>query len=35
MWLDYPYTTGDLALESLGISTAIEQLDTGINFDLT
>jgi len=35
MWLYYPYTTGDrVDLESLGISIAIEQLYTGINFDL-
>jgi Uma2 family endonuclease len=34
MWLYYPYTSGDtIALESLGISLAIEQLYAGINFE--
>jgi Uma2 family endonuclease len=36
MWLYYPYTHGDtIDLESLGMKVAIEQLYTGINFDLT
>jgi Uma2 family endonuclease len=36
MWLYYPYTHGDtIDLESLGMRVAIEQLYTGINFDLT
>ncbi len=35
MWLYYPYTSGDsIDLESLGIRVAIEQLYTGINFDM-
>jgi Uma2 family endonuclease len=35
MWLYYPYATGDtIALESLGISLAIEQLYAGINFEV-
>jgi Uma2 family endonuclease len=35
MWLYYPYTSGDsIDLASLGISIAIEQIYTGINFDM-
>jgi Uma2 family endonuclease len=35
MWLYFPYTAGDaIALESLGISLEIEQLYTGINFEV-
>lgn len=35
MWLYYPYIAEDvITLESLGISLAIEQLYTGINFEL-
>jgi Uma2 family endonuclease len=35
MWLYYPYTQGDTVdLESVGMRVAIEQLYTGISFDL-
>jgi Uma2 family endonuclease len=35
MWLYYPYSRGDdLSLESLSISVAIEQIYTGIKFDM-
>jgi Uma2 family endonuclease len=35
MWLYYPYAAGDeIALESLGYSIAIEQLYTGVNFEV-
>lgn len=34
MWLYYPYNAGDtIALESLGINLAIEQMYAGINFE--
>ncbi len=34
MWIYYPYTAGDtIALESIGISLAIEQLYAGIDFE--
>jgi Uma2 family endonuclease len=36
MWLYYPYIHGDtIDLESLGVRVVIEQLYTGISFDLT